>query len=241
MATMLQISDFEDSDYDPFATDAVNFGEHLDPYPQIARWRAEIAGSFAAPIAPLMGIPYAMMPDREGFTVVGTREVAAALADPETFSNGAYEFTIGATFGHSLSVMDNPGAWPVPPHLPEDFPAASRQALGRDDRRSDRPSPDGRFHRSRRSRPRPGIHHPLSVRGDLPAAGLAARGHRRVPADRHRPDRLFPCRQGDRGGSPARGLFQAADRCAPGKSGRRSRQSARADRGRWRLSAARRC
>jgi cytochrome P450 len=55
-----------------------------------------------------MGIPYAMMPDREGFTVVGTREVAAALADPETFSNGAYEFTIGATFGHSLSVMDNP-------------------------------------------------------------------------------------------------------------------------------------
>lgn len=101
------IADYENNDYDPFEQDTVNFGDMLDPYPAIHGWRARgpvIVGGYR----PLLGLGYPMLPDYECFTVVGTREIAEGLADPETFSNGAYQSTIGATFGRSLSVMDNP-------------------------------------------------------------------------------------------------------------------------------------
>jgi cytochrome P450 len=106
-ASALSIVDFEGVDYDPFAADAVNFGDHPDPYPRIAEWRARspvLEGSYRE----LFDLPYAMMPDRRCFTVVGTREVQKALTTPDIFSNGGYEFNIGATFGRSISVMDPP-------------------------------------------------------------------------------------------------------------------------------------
>lgn len=113
MADAAAIEDFEDTGYDPFAADAVNFGDHRDPYPLIARWRAQapvLKGSYRE----RMGLQAALYPDRELFTVVGTAEVAAALTDTATFSNGAYKFNLGVTFGMgSISTMDNPehGRW----------------------------------------------------------------------------------------------------------------------------------
>ena len=38
--TLPKIQDFDDPDYDPFAADAVNFGDHEDPYPIIAKLRS---------------------------------------------------------------------------------------------------------------------------------------------------------------------------------------------------------
>ena len=47
----------------------------------------------------MLGYDYPMLPDTETFTVVGSAEIAQALADPETFSNKGFEATVGATFG----------------------------------------------------------------------------------------------------------------------------------------------
>lgn len=107
MDGILHISGFEEGDYDPFAVDAVNYGDMLDPYPQIHAWRAQ------GPVLPggyrqRLGYEYPMLPETESFTVVGSAEIALALADPETFSNKGFEPTVGATFGKTLTAMDNP-------------------------------------------------------------------------------------------------------------------------------------
>ena len=105
--TLPKIQDFDDPDYDPFAADAVNFGDHEDPYPIIAKLRSEGAihqGSYRG----LMGLPDALMPDRKFFTLVGTEAITRALTDEESFSNAAYAFNLGVTFGRSISTMDNP-------------------------------------------------------------------------------------------------------------------------------------
>lgn len=107
IVAMPKIQDFDDADYDPFAADAVNFGDHVDPYPAIAQLRAAGAiheGSYRA----LMGLPDALMPDRKFFTLIGTDEITKALTDEENFSNAAYAFNLGVTFGQSISTMDNP-------------------------------------------------------------------------------------------------------------------------------------
>lgn len=101
------IADFDDLHYDPFEADAVNFGDHPDPYPRIAELRAAgpvHRGSYRA----MMGLPDALMPDRETFTVVGTDEIGQAFNDTDRFSNGGYAFNLGVTFGRSITIMDNP-------------------------------------------------------------------------------------------------------------------------------------
>ena len=45
MDDVVRIQDFDDPGYDPFASDAVNFGDHADPYPKIAELRT--VGMFA--------------------------------------------------------------------------------------------------------------------------------------------------------------------------------------------------
>jgi cytochrome P450 len=113
MSMAVRLQEFDDPSYDPFASDELNFGDHLDPYPQIAEWRARapvIRGAYRA----ALGLPTALMPDRENFIVVGTAEITEALTDTARFSNGGYKFNIGATFGQgSISTMDNPehGRW----------------------------------------------------------------------------------------------------------------------------------
>ncbi len=107
MGAVPKIEDFDDPAYDPFSSDEINFGDHLDPYATIADLRAQgpiHRGSYRS----LMGLPDALMPDRQFFTLVGGEEVARALADNSAFSNAAYEFNLGVTFGRSISTMDNP-------------------------------------------------------------------------------------------------------------------------------------
>jgi len=106
--SILHISDFEDEgDYNPFEVDAVNFGDMLDPYPQIHKWREKgpvIRGGYRQ----MLGYEYPMLPETETFTVVGSAEIAEALAHPDIFSNKGFEPTVGATFGKTLTAMDNP-------------------------------------------------------------------------------------------------------------------------------------
>jgi cytochrome P450 len=113
MTGKVKIQEFDDPSYNPFNSDELNFGDHLDPYPVIARWRAQGAvheGSYRE----LMGLPSAPSPDRKTFTVVGTNATTEILANPERFSNAAYKLNLGTSFGMgSISTMDNPehGRW----------------------------------------------------------------------------------------------------------------------------------
>lgn len=113
MNSAVRLQDFDDPSYDPFASDELNFGDHVDPYGPIEEWRAEapvVEGGYR----PRMGLEAALYPDRKVFTVVGSAEVLVALTDTERFSNANYKFNLGITFGHgSISTMDNPehGRW----------------------------------------------------------------------------------------------------------------------------------
>ena len=113
MESAVRLQEFDDPAYDPFDSDELNFGDHADPYPVIARLRDE-APVLEGGYRPRMGLEAALYPDRKVFTVVGTEEILAALTDTERFSNENYKFNLGVTFGHgSISTMDNPehGRW----------------------------------------------------------------------------------------------------------------------------------
>jgi len=49
MPAMPQIQEFDDTDYNPFDSDELNFGSNPNPYPMIAQWRAD-STSAAIPI-----------------------------------------------------------------------------------------------------------------------------------------------------------------------------------------------
>jgi len=112
MATAFQIRDFDDPDYDPFTVDAVNFGDAIDPYPQIHAMRARgavIPGSYREN----MGAPcfYSGVPK---FSILGVKEADEVLTDGRRFSNSGFRQIIGSSFGlGSLTTLDNPehGRW----------------------------------------------------------------------------------------------------------------------------------
>lgn len=113
MGVAVRIQEYDDPSYDPFSSDEINFGDTLDPYPAIAEWRAQ-APVHEGDYRPKMGLQSAMYPDRKMFTVVGTNEILEVLTDTDRFSNAAYKFNLGETFGQgSISTMDNPehGRW----------------------------------------------------------------------------------------------------------------------------------
>lgn len=113
MDRAVKIQEYDDPSYDPFSSDEINFGDTLDPYPAIAQWRAQ-APVHEGDYRPKMGLQSAMYPDRKMFTVVGTDEILEVLTDTDRFSNAAYKFNLGKTFGQgSISTMDNPehGRW----------------------------------------------------------------------------------------------------------------------------------
>lgn len=108
MAAAVKIREFDDPDYDPFNSDEMNFGDTIDPYPAIAKWRAQ-APVLEGDYRHRMGLQSAMYPDRRMFTVVGSDEILRTLTDTDNFSNAGYKFNLGETFGHgSISTMDNP-------------------------------------------------------------------------------------------------------------------------------------
>ena len=113
MDTAVRIREYDDPSYDPFGSDEINFGDILDPYAEIAKWRSQgsvLEGDYRS----RMGLNSTLFPDRKLFTILGTDEVSQALNDTDRFSNEVYRFNIGITFGQgSISTMDNPehGRW----------------------------------------------------------------------------------------------------------------------------------
>jgi len=112
MTVVPKIQEFDDPSYDPFQSDAINFGDALDPYPRIHALRSQgavLPGSYREH----MDFP-CIYGDVPKFSVFGTKEAEEVLTDPARFSNAGYKGTIGPTFGMgSISTLDNPehGRW----------------------------------------------------------------------------------------------------------------------------------
>ncbi len=105
---MARLEAFGDADYNPFQSDELNFGSEADPYPLIHQLRA--AGSVHhGDYRSRFGLPAALPPGKEAFTVVGSDAITEVLTDQERFSNRAYASNLGTSFGQgSISTMDNP-------------------------------------------------------------------------------------------------------------------------------------
>ena len=108
MAQIAPIEDLADSTFDPILADEVTYGTVMDPYPMVAKLRAEATvqpGDFRA----LMGqSPSRDYPNVPHYMVLSYSGIEYALNHPELFSNRSMEPSLGASFGHTLSVMDPP-------------------------------------------------------------------------------------------------------------------------------------
>jgi cytochrome P450 len=105
-----RIEDLEDQTFSPYIAEELMFGDHHDPYPQLMELLAQgpvLPGS----IFDVMGLPPRPPgPWDEGsmYMVLSFAAIDQVLNDPVTFSNKAFEPTLGAAFGHTVSVMDPP-------------------------------------------------------------------------------------------------------------------------------------
>ena len=105
-----RIEDLEDPTFDPFLSDEIVFGDVADPYSRIAELRAQapvVAGDYNA-VAGIPRQPEGELGPRPHYMVLSFAGVDQVLNDPVTFSNHAFDPTLGAAFGHTVSVMDPP-------------------------------------------------------------------------------------------------------------------------------------
>jgi cytochrome P450 len=109
MSTIERIEDLADRSFDPYRAHEIASGDVVDPYPDIDEMRKAgpvVAGSYRQ----RMNIPpRPELPAPGGhFMVLSFAGVNQVLSDPITYSNKASEPTLGAAFGHTVSVMDPP-------------------------------------------------------------------------------------------------------------------------------------
>lgn len=108
MAAILRIEDFDDPTFDPFIADSAMFGDIVDPYPRLAQLRRQapvVKGDYRV----LLGLPADLTTGHlSHYCVLGYDEVGQVLNDPVKYSNQAYGFNLGITFGRSISTMDAP-------------------------------------------------------------------------------------------------------------------------------------
>lgn len=109
MTKLGRLRDLEDADFNPFMEERLFFGDHEDPYPYLAELRAG-GGAMAGDYREVMGLmPDITHPTEAGhYMILSYEEVSRALLAPQIFSNKAYSFNLGASFGRSVSTMDAP-------------------------------------------------------------------------------------------------------------------------------------
>lgn len=109
MTTPLMLVDLEDRNFNPFIEERFMFGENEDPYPLLAQLRARNA-AMHGDYREIMGLEADVTHPKDAphFMILSYDEVAKALQTPRIFSNKAYLFNLGASFGRSISTMDAP-------------------------------------------------------------------------------------------------------------------------------------
>ncbi|MBV9995769.1 MAG: cytochrome P450 [Caulobacteraceae bacterium] len=104
----MKLPDLDNHGFDPFEVERLLHGAHEDPYPLIHEPAAK---------GPIHKLSYRMLytelpdvlSDKENYLVLGYDACQEVLANPHLFANGgAFQYTIGRSFGHTLSVMDAP-------------------------------------------------------------------------------------------------------------------------------------
>ena len=102
------LEDLADSNFDPFALDDLLYGDMDDPYPTIHALRE------AGPVHPFpLRSRYMTEEDQATagtpmISIYGYDTITRALLNPELFSNTAYEFTLGLSFGRTITLLDPP-------------------------------------------------------------------------------------------------------------------------------------
>ena len=192
MTQATHIEDLDDQSFDPLIADDVLFGDTEDPYRILAELRAD-GPVIEASLRTLIGMPgkAAQGYERE-FMVLSFAGVDQILNDPITFSNRSFEPTLGATFGHTVSVMDPPEHTQYRRILQQAFrPRWCRRGVPTSSRRSSR--------NSSRVLATPGsaelveqFARSVSLHRDLPDARAAAERHRDLLQADHRPDHHVP-------------------------------------------------
>ena len=108
MSSIPRIQDFDDKSFNPFVADEFMFGDIQNPYALLAKLRKEGAvheGDYRQMLGLAPDLTTGHLPH---VLVTGYDEVGQALNDPVTFSNAAYKFNLGISFGASISTMDAP-------------------------------------------------------------------------------------------------------------------------------------
>lgn len=109
MTALPMLRDFDDLTFNPFFEEKFMFGDHDDPYPRLAELREQgdvIPGDYRV----IMGLvpDGTHPPEAPHVMVMGYESCSKALLSPTVFSNAAYSFNLGASFGRSVSTMDAP-------------------------------------------------------------------------------------------------------------------------------------
>ena len=111
MAALPRLRDFDNLDFNPFFEESAMFGDHLDPYPKLAELRARgpvVEGDFRE----FFGLHRDLTtPDVQHYMITNYQACSKALLSPEIFSNKAYTFNLGASFGASVRVSDVTTNW----------------------------------------------------------------------------------------------------------------------------------
>jgi cytochrome P450 len=100
------IEDLDDTTFDPYIADDAMYGDEPDPYAQLHELRAR------GPVLPIesadMGHHASPDVDGQSFMVLSYAGVEDVLNDAVTFSNSPFRYSLGISFGQTLSVMDPP-------------------------------------------------------------------------------------------------------------------------------------
>lgn len=109
MTQLPKLRDFDDPSFNPFFEETLMFGDHDDPYPRLAELRQQ-GPVIEADWRSLWGLGPDLThpPEARHFLVLSYEACSKALLSPEIFSNNAYKFNLGASFGRSVSTMNAP-------------------------------------------------------------------------------------------------------------------------------------
>ena len=109
MTALPKLRDFDDPTFNPFLEEKLMFGDHDDPYPKLAEMREQgsvIPGDYRVAMGLFPDLTHP--PEAPHFMVMSYEACSKALLAPTIFSNAAYMFNLGASFGRSVSTMDAP-------------------------------------------------------------------------------------------------------------------------------------
>jgi cytochrome P450 len=109
MTLIEPIEDLEDRTFNPYLTEDVIYGTREDPYREVIEGLLARGPVLEGAYREYVGL--LPQPGDDGklhFMVLSHAAIDQVLNDPITFSNKAFEPTLGRGFGHTVSVMDPP-------------------------------------------------------------------------------------------------------------------------------------